>query len=147
MTQKIIFKNLDGSIGIIHPSLKCELSIQEIAKKDVLSGLSYTIVDESEIPEDRQYRGAWVADENYNIVHDLDKAKEIHKNILRTLRAPKLSELDIEYQKADEKQDLEKKQEIATKKQELRDVTKDESVLNATSIEELKLAIPEILKD
>ena len=33
---------------------------------------------------------------------DMAKAREIHKTIIRTARAPKLAELDVEFQKAQE---------------------------------------------
>ena len=37
----------------------CGLTIEEIAAKDVPAGVPYKIVDVSEIPEDRTFRGAW----------------------------------------------------------------------------------------
>ena len=148
--EKIIFINQDGSVGVITPTTKAleTLSLQQIAQKDVPSGaVSYRIVNASEIPSDRSYRGAWVCDQNHVIGHDLVKAKELHKDKLRALRAPKLAKLDIEYQKADELSDSAKKQEVAAKKQALRDITTHESVLNASSIEELKLAVPSVLEE
>lgn len=75
----------------------------------------------------------------------MNKAKEIHKNKLRELRAPILKELDIQLMRAIEIGDLELQSVIATKKQMLRDVTIDPSIDDASSPEELKLAIPEIL--
>ena len=62
--MKIIYKNSDESIAIIHPS--CEalkfMTIEEIALKDVPTGLAFAIVNGSEIPTDRAYREAWVVD-------------------------------------------------------------------------------------
>jgi hypothetical protein len=74
------------------------------------------------------------------------KAVEIHKNKLRELRAPKLSELDIEYMKAVESGNSGLMQSIATQKQALRDVTSDPSLTSAKSPDDLKKIIPEILK-
>ena len=47
MDKRIIFKNTDGSIGIIVPT-DCGLTVEEIARKDVPTGLSYKIVNISE---------------------------------------------------------------------------------------------------
>ena len=59
--QKIIFKNEDGSIGIITPTAEVlgKYTMTEIARKDVPTGLPYIIVDESVIPDDRTFRSAW----------------------------------------------------------------------------------------
>jgi len=62
MDKRIIFKNKDGSIGIIVPA-KCNFTVEEIAKKDVPTGLSYKIVDVSEISSDRTFRNAWTIDD------------------------------------------------------------------------------------
>lgn len=56
--KRIVFINDDGTIGIIIPA-DCGLTIEEIATKDVPSGLTYHIVDKSEIPTDRTFRDAW----------------------------------------------------------------------------------------
>lgn len=59
--QKIVFKNPDGSVGVIHPvdTAINFFGIEAIAKKDTPHGLPYKIVDESEIPSDRTFRNAW----------------------------------------------------------------------------------------
>lgn len=58
MDKRIIFINEDNTIGIIIPA-DCGLTIEEIAAKDVPTGLTYYIVDKSEIPTDRTFREAW----------------------------------------------------------------------------------------
>lgn len=62
--MKIIYKNSDESIAIIHPSREAieSMSIEEIALKDVPTGLAFAIVNDSEIPTDRAYREAWIVD-------------------------------------------------------------------------------------
>ena len=57
MNQRIIYPTDDG-IAVIIPA-DCGLTIEEIAAKDVPAGVPYKIVDVSEIPEDRTFRGAW----------------------------------------------------------------------------------------
>ena len=62
MDKRIIYKNTDGTIGIIIPA-DCGLTIEQIAKKDVPTGKAYKIVDVSEISSDRTFRDAWTIDE------------------------------------------------------------------------------------
>jgi hypothetical protein len=58
MNQRIIYKTDDGGVAVIIPA-DCGLTIEEIAQKDVPAGKEYQIVDVSEIPSDRTFRGAW----------------------------------------------------------------------------------------
>ena len=67
---------------------------------------------------------------------DMAKAKEIHKNNIRTVRVDKLAELDIEFQRA-----LETSADtsaIVAKKQALRDAPADSAIDAATTDAELK---------
>ncbi len=58
MNSRIIYPTDDG-VAIIVPAPECGLTIEEIAAKDVPTGKAYNIVDVSEIPTDRTFRGAW----------------------------------------------------------------------------------------
>lgn len=64
--MKIIYKNENGGVSILHPTDEALsfMSIDEIAKKDVPTGLPYKIVEDSEIPIDRTFRDAWELDES-----------------------------------------------------------------------------------
>ena len=62
MDKRIIYKNTDGSISIIIPA-DCGLTVEQIAQKDVPTGLNYKIVDVSEVPSDREFRDAWTIDD------------------------------------------------------------------------------------
>lgn len=57
--KRIIFPNDEGGVSIVVPAPDCELSLEQIAGKDVPAGKPYQIVDASEIPDDRTYRNAW----------------------------------------------------------------------------------------
>lgn len=57
MNQRIIYPTDEG-VAIIVPA-DCGLSIEEIAAKDVPADKPYQIIDVSEIPSDRTFRGAW----------------------------------------------------------------------------------------
>ena len=67
---------------------------------------------------------------------DMTKAREIHKTNIRNARAPKLAELDIEFQKAQETSaDI---STIVAKKQALRDAPADSGIESASDDAALK---------
>lgn len=59
MNQRIIYPTDNGGVAVIIPAPDCELTIEEIAAKDVPEGKPFKIVDVSDIPEDRTFRAAW----------------------------------------------------------------------------------------
>ena len=67
---------------------------------------------------------------------DMAKAREIHKNNIREARAPKLAELDVEFQKAQETSA--DTSTIVAKKQALRDAPADSGIASASTADELK---------
>lgn len=79
------------------------------------------------------------------ITINMQKAVEIKKDLIRAERAPILAALDIEMMRAIESGDTAKQAEIGAKKQALRDATTDPAVVNATTPEELKAAVPAAL--
>jgi len=54
MNSRIIYPTDDGGVAVIIPAESVEA-----AMKDIPSGKPYQIVDVSEIPSDRTFRGAW----------------------------------------------------------------------------------------
>ena len=48
----------------INPETNKVWTIEEIAKKDVPTGLKYKIIEDSDVPTDRSFRGAWTVDES-----------------------------------------------------------------------------------
>ena len=67
---------------------------------------------------------------------DMAKAKEIHKQNIRNARAPKLAELDVEFQKAQETGA--NTSDIVSKKQALRDAPAASAIDSATTDSDLK---------
>jgi hypothetical protein len=65
MNKYIIYTNEKGIISIVIPTQEAlqSMSIEQIARKDVPTGLKYKIVDVSQIPSDREFRNAWTIDE------------------------------------------------------------------------------------
>lgn len=59
--MRIIYPTPDGGIAVITP-VTTELNIEQIAAKDVPSGLPYLFVADADIPADRSTRDRWTAD-------------------------------------------------------------------------------------
>lgn len=62
--SRILYKQENGTVGIICPSDNCGLTVEEIAKKDVPKNYKYKIVAVTDIPTDRTFRNAWVVNES-----------------------------------------------------------------------------------
>jgi len=159
--MRIIFENQDKSIGILIPTQECVdlFGIEAIAKKDVPEGLPYWIVEDVHIPESRTFRNAWETDESMESLTvtdiktillrrfwkmlkiNIEKAKEIKKDMLRVERKPLLEALDVAAMM--NITDSVKLAEIEAEKQKLRDITT--KVDELTTVEELKEATIESL--
>ena len=93
------------------------------------------------------FYSALVLDENDQLGYDMAKAREIFRNGLRARRGPVLAQLDIEYQRALEKNDKAAQQDIIAKKEILRNCTEDPAIDAAKDINDLARAVPELLAD
>lgn len=130
MTQLIIFANSKGGVSVCVPT--GELPIEDVKTKDTPEGS--LIVDSDSLPnEHNDFFNAWELS-NGVVTVNLEKAKVITKNRLRTERTPLLEAQDVAFQRA-----LETGADttaIVAEKQRLRDITQlaDE----ATTLDELK---------
>jgi hypothetical protein len=61
---RILYKSAEGVLAIMSPADNCELSLEEIAEKDVPAGFPYKIVLATELPEEDQYRNSWTIDDS-----------------------------------------------------------------------------------
>jgi hypothetical protein len=52
--KRIIYKTADGGVAVIIPA-----DTIEACMKDIPEGVEYAIVDVTDIPSDRTFRGAW----------------------------------------------------------------------------------------
>lgn len=77
---------------------------------------------------------------------NMNKAKDIWRDKWRNARNPLLADLDVEFMRAVESGDTAKQTEVATKKQELRDVTSTD-INNIETADHLKEIWPECLGD
>lgn len=151
MNNRIIYKRPDGGVSVIIPCIEAinfneteEAFLLRIASKDVPQGCEWRIVDVSEIPSDRTFRGAW--EDSDGIKVNMTKARQIHMNRLRDKRKPKLEALDKEQLRGLEDNDAVKLDEIKAKKKSLRDITQTFDLTRFATPEALKEAIPDELK-
>ena len=145
--SRIVFKNLDGSVGIIVPAENTTLTVEEIAEKDVPSGLSYRITDESNIPVDRTFRAAWVDDNpTESIDVDMSKARDLHMSRLRELRNKKFEELGFSTRLAPELEEALVTTSNKAKLRALRDMPDNTDLEVAKTPEDLRLIIPKELR-
>ena len=163
MRTRIIYSTPDNMLNVIHPTIEMfdensstrgllksrgiefksdEEILNWIIAKDVPEGIPYRRIDVDELPSFRDFRNAWM-DDGKTIIHDMVKANNLKRDKLRELRLPLLQELDVEYMRAEEINDSDKKSIIVAKKTALRDVT---NFQDFTDIKQLKDYMPDILK-
>ena len=93
--RRIIINNGDGTVGILTPSPKSKLTMEEIIEKDVPNGKSYRVTDISKIPSNRYFRASWTDDNLTDTVDvDMPRAKEIAHSIRRKYRDEVMGPLD-----------------------------------------------------
>jgi len=114
-------------------------------QQERLDVVSWRVIRYEDIPKDRTYRDA-LADDGTKLHHDMSKAREIHREHLRSFRGKALADLDVEYQRADEKGDKAGKARVVALKQELRDITAHPDIEAAQTTDELKAVWHEALK-
>lgn len=62
MITRIMYLNDNGGVSILTPILDSNLTVEDIALKDVPEGRPYKIITVDDIPTDRTFRNAWEAD-------------------------------------------------------------------------------------
>lgn len=132
--QVITYTNDEGVTSIVVPTQEGldKLGLEAIAKKDVPQGKDYEVIDSITLPQDREFRNAWVGTKEVKV--DFDKAVGVTKERLRLERQPKLEALDVEVLK--NINNTKKLEEIESEKQNLRDITKEAD--KAKTLDELK---------
>ena len=144
-TQLVLITRSDGGVSVMtfvvhspRDGFRTEPTkdnIEATIEKGRLDAVSWRFITPADLPG-RAYRNAWV-DEGDAIGHDMEKAREIHRDKLRAERAPLLLALDVEYQRADETGDAAEKARVVAAKKRLRDLPSDPRIEQATTVAEL----------
>ncbi len=122
-------------------------NIEAELTKSGFGGLSWRIIQDDEIPQDRTFRNAWT-DAGDKIGHDMEKARAIHMDRIRAARAPVLAALDTEINKAaDAGKANGELAALRAKRQALRDIPQTFDLSKAQTPEALKALWPVELSD
>lgn len=85
--KRIIYQTTENGfegVAVIIPMSNRELTIEQIAQKDVPANTPYKIVNVEDIPFDRTFRAAWEADiqapDGHGIGHDAWFAQQENNN-------------------------------------------------------------------
>lgn len=97
-----------------------ELELVKLIEKAVPSNRPYSVVKSLNL--DNYFYDAYEYKDK-KIVLNISKAKDIHLNNFRKIRAGLLQELDLQFLRAVELENKEKQREVSVKKMALRDVT------------------------
>lgn len=140
----IILQRSDGGVSITEKITPKDIEKWEAAHAssnpaiDPLHGVTIvSVIESADIMSDRTFRNAWEV-QGGKLTVSMFKARNLWRDKLRRARAPKLEALDVEYQRADERNDIAEKQRIIIEKQKLRDITADPRIESATTPMELK---------
>ena len=150
--QHLLLKCADGSVIIMvaDDGVECEAEIAKCHPDVQATIIGHEVLDyEATHAMDRYFRNAWThvtkTKSVGQVAIDMEKAREIHRETLRTARAPLLVAADVEYMRADEAGDEPRKADVRAYKQDLRDVTADPRIAAAKTPEVLMAVIPETL--
>ena len=135
---KIIYTNDNGNVVVVTP-VSTELTVDEIAAKDVPAGKSYTIVEDAQVPTDRSFRDAWALSDG-SIQVEMTKAKDLMRDKIREVRKDLLASEDVTFMRAVETADADAQAASAARKQALRDAPLASAISNASDVTALKAA-------
>lgn len=153
MTDKRIFYMDAGRPRLVIPAATARLEdetddafIDRIRAKDVPpEAIDLRFIDLADLPENMSagpvFFTAWKPD-GAGVSIDMPKARDIWRDRIREARAPLLTALDVEYQRADEQGDATAKRSIAARKQVLRDAPAHPDIEAAATPEALKAVWP-----
>src|SRR5262249_40559171 len=146
--QHFLIKRADGSVWIMIAldDATCEDEIAKWSPEDQAQIVSHEPIDVTAIPKDRYFRNAWTSTAKGKLAVNMAKARDIHREVLRRMRAPLLAQADIDYMMADEVGDAVAKGLVRKRKQALRDAPQDPRIDAAKTPEKLKAIIPDVLK-
>lgn len=155
----IAYTDKDGKVAFIRPTPEYVAIKQEENPKRNIDQILRNIADDKvptlqrttirlvrpeDIPSTTDYKECWVLTTDSKVVVSVSKAKEAKLEDIRSTRTNYLRALDVEYMKADESDDHNKKQYIAGLKTKLRDCTKDPAIAELKTVEDIQNYTPDI---
>jgi len=157
MAKSIVYKNVDGTLEILRGCISKKSHEGEIEyltriAKTTYGNRKFNIVDiphsnlisNKKYPYDLNFRKAWTV-ENNKLIVNLDKAKQIWKDIIRDYANKAILKLNEEIQLYLEQADLESIKELGEVKQILKNVHTTVDEIDFKSLDHLKSYWPTIL--
>ena len=144
--MKVLIQRVDGGVSIMGLADTVQdvgIEVEKWSRLHPGQYVSHRLMLRDEALPDRSFRNAWI-DNGGKIEHDMGKAQELVRDQLRAARAPKLEALDVEFLRAAESQNADQLNAIAAKKQALRDITADPSIINAKTVKGLASALTKL---
>lgn len=141
MNTVIVYQQND-SVSIVYPTpdfLK-DHSIDDVVRISVPSNVQSKIIDQSLIPKDVEFRGAWKFSSENGIDIDFDKAKSIAHDIRRVARSEEFKPWDVKATIPSEATQAEAERQKIRDKYAVLQVQMDA----ATTIEALKNLLPRV---
>tara|TARA_R110000868_G_scaffold161317_1_gene391501 strand:+ start:8833 stop:9294 length:462 start_codon:yes stop_codon:yes gene_type:complete len=152
INTRIAYTQEDGSVAIVMPTPEfcaCpDSDVYKLAQKSMPLGTHFEVLDVADIPTDRYFRNAWRLGAPLSKSIDIDRphAERIHLDCLRKVRNQKLEELDLPFQFALESKDIMMQNNIASKKQALRDMPQNCNMDLLDTTDKIKAFVPDILQ-
>lgn len=173
--MKLAFIAADGSVTILGAAPKDQLE-RSVGSPRLVDGVTRRVLTDEEyrkfvieqntqkgvipegaelvdLPDDWQppdgnrcYRAAWKLDGD-TVAVDLDKAKTIHVSLVRAARDAKLKALDEQWMASTRQKKHAEAEAIDTQAQVLRDIPQSLDLSKCETVEQLKAAWPEALRD
>jgi hypothetical protein len=132
----------------INPELLEEVVEAELDKWPVemrADVASWQAIPDEALLADTTFQDAWVVTPEHMISVDMPKARDIHRDRLRLMRAPKFEPLERAQRSSLSRGDTATAAVVEERLQALRDVTDDPAIDLAQTPDELKQAIPPAL--
>jgi hypothetical protein len=129
-SKVIVYTRADGGVSVVRPAPASRLDgeaendwlARVTAKAVPMDASNVGIVDASTLPPERNFRAAWTV-AGREVTVDIIKARDVQRDKMRRARTSKMETLDADYMRAMERGDQAAMRTIASRKQELRDVT------------------------
>lgn len=144
MTQVIVFKNENGSVGIVTPAADWQGTMEDLQTKRVPQGLQSAVVNMDDLPAARDFREAWTLTVDGLVAVDIVQAQALQTERILAAYDAKLTKLDETVPRALESADFLDgyQQQVAQEKQALRTARAAVDLSSAVSIEAIRAAFP-----
>jgi len=142
----ILINRFDGGVSLMRliGEAKADEEIGKWSKRNPGMYRSHIEIKDESVPTDRTFRDAWVLS-GAGVIVDMNRARELWREVMRRARADRFAELDVQYMRAIETEDSAAASAIVKKKEELRGVTLLPDIDAATTPAELRSCWPDCL--